>query len=201
MTFIPFSSKMICIAACSPNKVHVGLCSCHNRIINETMKSIILNENNTQITIDNKEYILVPVNFSPGVTASLKEPELKTFEDCWNKVIPRFFIDNANEIKSYGHDKLYESSINQLPTEKTAKQIQAAIKLFVVKQALQEDWEPCTGDCGFYVIYDNGLVIQEHGGKFGINPYSFKSLEISRKAIDIAKDIWLEYYGIENNQL
>lgn len=161
------------------------------------MKSITLNENNTQITIDGKEYLLIP-NITVEDICKVKEPELKTFEDCWNKVKPQFFIDNANDIKSYGNDTSSWASLNQLPTEKTAKQIQAAIKLFVVKQALQGDWEPYGGDDAFYVINDCGFVIAELNGKPGYNPYPFKTKELAQKAIDIAKDIWLEYFGIEN---
>jgi hypothetical protein len=166
------------------------------------MKQIIINTDNTQITIDGKEYVLVPVEFAPGVKAELKEPELKTFEDCWNKIKPKYYINDwgyIKQISTFNNSNAYTN--NQLPTEKSAKQIQAAIKLFVVKQALQGDWEPVHGLPRWYIHYDclnTRLVKGTCSHLVYMHPYPFKSAELAQKAIDIAGDIFLEYFGVEN---
>jgi len=169
------------------------------------------NENNQKITLKLSH---LPENFQVDVNGELydlvkreipKEPKLNTFEDCWNKVRPVWFIDNDNNItQTPPIYRLKEKYHNQLPSEKSASQIQAAIKLFVVWAAINGEWSPLCSGGAHYIIYNaakfnNKLYASGVLPDGYFNPYPFKTPELAQKALDIAKPIWLEYFGIENN--
>lgn len=131
------------------------------------------------------------------------DPELKTFNDCWNKVKPEYFINDFNEIRNIKirsnctFDKQFSG---HLPTYKMAKQIQAAIKLFVVRHALQGEWEPESGrnDTPCYVWFNGtrGLLIQKLHGQAINTPFAYRSEDLAIKSMEIAADIYKEWFGV-----
>jgi hypothetical protein len=162
------------------------------------MNSITINEDKTIATIDGVVYTLTPGMATPEP----KKPELKTFRDCWDKVKPNFVI-NSNNCIINGHTWDAPRLFNYLPTEKTARQIQAAIKLFVVWTAVNGEGSSHINENVFYIFYSrytNDLTVTESIVSSLYNQYPFKTKELAQKAIDIAKDIWLEYFGIENQK-
>jgi len=161
------------------------------------MKTIIINTENTEITIDGKKYILIPDD-----VPAPKESELKTFEDCWNKIKPKWFLNSSNRICEASDptfNNLTNNSANQLPTEKSAKQIQATIKLHVVSHALQGEYVHYGNQKNYnYVVLLNNKRELDVMQAFNVySPFSFKDEETARKSIEIAKDIWLEYFGVK----
>lgn len=161
------------------------------------MKTITYFESNNIVEIDGRRYYLQPIDHPKDL---YKETELKTFEDCWNKVKPEYYIDDDNLICEYLDypEKYRTETLNQLPTHKSAQQIQAAIKLFVVMHALQENWVPDTEREAYSIWYNNGILLisKDYCNSYN-NPYIFKDQETAHKAIDIAGDIFLEYFGVK----
>lgn len=132
-----------------------------------------------------------------------KEVELKTFEDCWNAVKPVYWNRSSNTFVADNGSPSFSAAgaALQLPTEKTAKQIQAAIKLFVVRQALQGDWEPGQGanHTPFFVWFNGnrGLLVGGLCGQAMYSPFFYKSEELAKKSIEIAGDIYKEWFGVK----
>ena len=176
------------------------------------MNSIKTNVNNPQITLTLTN---IPENLQVNVNGEIydlvkreipKEPELNTFEDCWNKVNPRYWIrqNDGSIATDFANHLLCGKTITHLPSEKTARQIQAAIKLFVVWAAINGEWSPLCSSSAHYIIYNaakfnDKLYVSGVLSNGYFNPYPFKTPELAQKAIDIAEDIWLQYFGIENN--
>lgn len=162
-------------------------------------------ENLHVVTSNGKRYRLVPED-EPPTTTPVKSPELNTFEDCWNKVRPEYYLSNLNQImtcgvhltdlKNDGRDE------NLFPTEQNGCQIQAAIKLFVIHDALcgrmpesvysksVPHWEVCFHDDIKHGIFpakvSHGICTQ----------FMFPTEELAQKSIDIGKDIWRTYFGL-----
>lgn len=154
------------------------------------MQSINISNDGLSVNIDGITY------YRP--TDLPKEPELKTFQDCWNKVRPIFMVDSGNNIREVPTFLTYdETTSNQLPTEKSAKQIQAAIKLFVIMYALQGDWEQVWNEERYYSVRYNGTDLDVHTFACEYSPFVFKTGGLAKKSIDIAGDIWLEFFGVE----
>jgi hypothetical protein len=163
------------------------------------MKSINISNDGNSVSIDGVIY--------DKRKTEPKEPGLKTFEDCWNKVKPIYWNKNSNsEITSSPASPVFYPGRGMemnLPSEKTARQIQTAIKLFVVWAAINGEWYPDTNENAFYIYYsryENDIHITVSIIYSTYHPYPFKTRELAQKAIDIAKDIWLEYFGIENQK-
>jgi hypothetical protein len=165
----------------------------------------VVMENLHVVTPDGKRYRLVPED-EPPVAPGVKEPELNTFEDCWNKVRPEYYLSNLNQIQACGvHlSDLKEGGRdeNLFPTEQNGMQIQAAIKLFVIHSALcggmpeavysksVPHWEVCFHDDIKRGIFpakvSHGICTQ----------FMFPTEELAQKSIDIGKDIWRTYFGL-----
>jgi len=137
-------------------------------------------------------------------TPAPKPTVFNTYEDCLFRVDPRYYLSTLNEIcKCNG--PMYKGDVrdyNMFPTEKNGRQIQAAIKLFVIQHALNGGPYIPTKDCTpAYVYFDNSrlksFLVTNKISVFAHNPYAFKTLELAMKAIEIGEDIWLEYFGVE----
>jgi hypothetical protein len=138
------------------------------------------------ITSNGKRYRLVPEAAEPVDVPPIK-PELNTFQDCWEAVQPEVTLDP----KGIKH--------MNLPSVKAARQIQAAIKLFVIQHALNKG--PVDMHAGYTVYYDGALMRVNNSNVLNsdtISPFVFKTYELALKSIEIGEDIWLQYFGIFN---
>jgi hypothetical protein len=161
-------------------------------------------ENVHVVTADGKRYRLVPEEDKPPVSPVVNEPELNTFEDCWKKIRPSYFINLNNEIECFDMASTngeYDHSLSfHLPTESNCKQIQAAIKLFVIQYALNDGYVSIENSHGGYSVYFDGALLRveqtnPHNSDTR-SPYIFKTFELAQKSIDIGKDIWRTYFGL-----
>lgn len=159
---------------------------------------------NIQISNDGLSVIVNGITYHKLVLAkelpdAPKEPELKTFQDCWEKVKPGYWIKQAtNTIEQQNIILYYDNKDTaNLPTRKSATQIQAAIKLFVIKEALQGDWKPELNERSYHIWYNGyNLKIGTNFGEEKLNPFTFKSKELAQRAIEIGRNIWLKYFGL-----
>lgn len=164
----------------------------------ENMKTVTLSNDGNSVLIDGVVY--------DKRKDTEKKEELNTFEDCWNAVKPVYWNHSANTSISDNGSSLFcsDGATLQLPTEKTARQIQAAIKLFVVRHALQGDWEPKPGtsDAPRHVWFNNrgGLLVQELYGQALNTPFAYKSEALAIKSIEIAGDIYKEWFGVNDSE-
>jgi len=153
---------------------------------------------------EEERYILFPERYYNLETPKAKEPELNTFEDCWNKVRPEYYLNNLNQISTCGVHLLElkdSNDENLFPTEQNGMKIQAAIKLFVIHAALvDENWNYAYDENHYEVCYDDNIekkglrvVSVSHGIA---TQFLFPTRELAQKSIDIAKDIWLTYFGL-----
>lgn len=158
------------------------------------MNSIVVNEQKTFATIDGIMYRLTPHK----MVDEQYSPKLQTLEDCWNKVNPRYLIRQGDGTLS--QDLKNYSLCSHLPSAKTARQIQAAIKLFVVWVAINGEWYPKNNGLRYFIYFNQNEKNLQTNMTYHtsiINPFPFKTYQLADKAIDIAKDIWLEYFGVE----
>lgn len=157
-------------------------------------------ENFFVITPDGKKHRLVPVD-EPAPVIPVKEPELKTFEDCLFKVDPKYYLNNLSTVVKCNGPQMRGDvrDHNLLPTLNNGKQIQAAIKLFVIHAALVnnyqyvqavEHWEICFHDDEKHGIYPAAV-------SYGLaTQFIFPTEELAQKAIDIDIDLWRMYFGL-----
>jgi len=151
---------------------------------------------------------LYMTRYTPGVipegffSKSRIPPHLQSYEDCFRKVKPEYFIDTHNEIAHLApppNVKNFHAASNRVPSRKCAEQLQAAAKLFVITEALNGgEWVPEAGEpvYGIYYSRNKGLLCVDVAQFVISSPYNFKSKELGLQAIRIASPIWLKYFGV-----
>lgn len=164
----------------------------------------------TKTQSENQKTHVITANFKPGniilassaiesfvLTLKPKEPELNTFEDCWNKVSPKMFIHEKGgittiqltEIQSIAGYKYKErQNAHFLPSREHIEWIQELIKLQVVATALNpKDFGVRRNEIfWFNITYGNKLTIVGTTAPVpNIGQILFATKELAQKAISI----------------
>lgn len=125
------------------------------------------------------------------------ENELNTFQDCWEKVnsCGGYYISSYNNISSAELINYHVDNMNVVPREDLAKKIQLYTQLLVVAEALN-DGEEFTNSC--YVVERNGVLATGYAvGDYNYVDILYKDEETAKKAIEIAGDIYNEFFNLK----
>lgn len=147
--------------------------------------------------------ILFPHLYMDFISNFNNKTELKTFEDCFRVIRPRYYINNINTISRMNGGYSNEGTMdhNLFPSKVIGAQIQAAIKLFVIHAALVPNWKYDPLGTHWKVAYYVGPGKQKlatYCDKHGVaTQFMFPTEELAKKAIDIGGDLWMTYYGMK----
>lgn len=132
--------------------------------------------------------------------------DIESWEDAFDKVKPEWYLDkegNIDNCRILNDFDEYSECNNHIPSKTHAKSIIASCKLMVIAEAMNQGWKPDWNDYSVHKFVINFDFQLKKIDSFGFVCYShspivFKSQEIAEYCAEKFKDLWYDYFMVEN---
>ena len=132
-----------------------------------------------------------------------KEKELKSFEDCWNKVIKHttsYYLSTTGNIHDSCLDEEDHIAFPNVPRRELARKVQLYIKLLTVAEAVNDGWtfdDKPDEDYSYTCLSSNGELCVRDYANIKAGDIKFKDRDTAKRAIGICPELWEEYLSID----